>query len=156
MTTTVDQSVTAIWKAFSQKHPKYKQENLPESWYFCDNKKDADYCANLVVNGIKRATATSLWWFKKHNEALPEVGNIYIVTNWEGKAKAIIETTQIDLVPYNEVTEEFAAIEGEGDKSLAYWKRVHWDYYSREMAPEGESPTQDMIIVCEQFKILWK
>jgi uncharacterized protein YhfF len=156
MTSTVDTSVIKLWEAFTKTHPKYKTEIRPESWYFCDNKKDADYCANLVIEGTKRATATSLWWFKKNNEPLPKKGNLYIVTDWDGKAKAIIETTQIDLVPYNEVTEAFAATEGEGDKSLAYWKRVHWDYYSREMKPEGESPTQDMLIACEQFKVIWK
>ena len=153
---TVDSSVLNMWDAFTKVHQKHKQDPLPESWYFCDTKKDADVCADLVVAGIKRATAPSLWWFNKNGESLPKSGDLHIITNWEGKAKAIIETTQIDLAPYNEVTEEFAAIEGEGDKSLAFWKRVHWEFYSREMKPEGESPTQDMIIVCEQFKVIWK
>ncbi len=156
MATTVDASVIKLWDAFTKAHPKHNTKPLPESWHFCDNKKDADYCINLVLEGVKRATATSLWWFKKNNEPLPKQGDLFIVTDWEGIAKAVIETTQVDLVPYNEVTPEFAAIEGEGDKSLAYWKRVHWDYYTREMEPEGEAPTQDMVIVCEQFKAIWK
>ena len=31
-----------------------------------------------------------------------------------------------------EVTEDFAAAEGEGDGTLAYWRRVHWSYFGRE------------------------
>jgi uncharacterized protein YhfF len=42
-----------------------KIRETPSSFYFCDNKKDADQCAELVVKGIKQATATSLWWYKK-------------------------------------------------------------------------------------------
>ena len=35
--------------------------------------------------------------------------------------------------------DEYAEIEGEGDKSLAYWNKVHWEYYTREMNEQGEN-----------------
>ncbi len=109
----------------------------------------------MVVQGIKQATATSLWWFEKNNENLPEVGNQYIVTDWNGNAKAIIETTKIFPTPFDKITPEFAEIEGEGDKSLEYWKRVHKAYYTREMEPYGEAFDENMIIVCEYFKLIY-
>lgn len=149
------QSVENLWRNFIQENPENKIKETPISFYFCDNKKDADECAELVVNGIKRATATSLWWFEENNEPLPKVGDQYIVTDWNGNAKAVIETTKIDKVPYNEITPEFAEIEGEGDKSLEYWKRVHKDYYTREMKPYNEEFNENMIIVCEQFKLIY-
>ncbi|WP_416448553.1 hypothetical protein ACH3PA_13790 [Leeuwenhoekiella sp. A2] len=46
-------------------------------------------------------------------------------------------------------------MEGEGDKSLDYWKQVHSGYYSRETSEFDESPTLDMVIVCEFFKTVW-
>ncbi|MCT4606010.1 MAG: ASCH domain-containing protein [Marinisporobacter sp.] len=30
-------------------------------------------------------------------------------------------------------TEEFAKTEGEGDKSLKYWRKVHIDFFTREV-----------------------
>ena len=45
-----------------------------------------------------------------------------------------------------------AQLEGEGDKSLAHWKKVHWEYYTRELAPFNRIPRESMIIVCETFK----
>ncbi|TCI84865.1 ASCH domain-containing protein [Tenacibaculum sp. M341] len=148
----IDKSVTILWKNFLEKYPDNTTQKLPESFYFCDNEKDANECAELVVKGIKQATATSIWWFEKNNEALPKIGDQYIVTDWNGNAKAIIETTKIELVPYNKITPEFAATEGEGDKSLTYWKKVHKAYYSREMEPYGEQFDENMMIVCEYFK----
>lgn len=149
------QSVKNLWNNFVQENPENKIKETPISFYFCDNKKDADDCAELVVNGIKRATATSLWWFEINSEPLPEVGDQYVVTDWNGNAKAVIETTKIDKVPYNEITSEFAAIEGEGDKSLEYWKSVHKAYYKREMEPHGVKFDENMIIVCEYFKTIY-
>lgn len=155
MTDKIDTSVAEIWQEFIKENDNYNLKKVPDSFYFCDNKIDADDCANLVVKNIKQATATSLWWFEKNNEKLPEIDDIYIITDWGGKAKAIIQTTKIEKKPFNQITAAFALAEGEGDKSLEYWEKVHWAYYSREMSPYNETPTNDMIIVCEYFKTIW-
>ncbi|APS40253.1 MULTISPECIES: ASCH domain-containing protein [Salegentibacter] len=148
-------SVITLWEDFLTQNPQNKLGEVPVSFYFCDNEKDANECAELVVNGIKRATATSLWWFKKINKPLPRAGDQQIVTDWNGNAKAIIETLKIEQVPFNKITEEFAATEGEGDKSLKYWKKVHKAYYEREMISYPEKFSEEMIIVCEYFKTIY-
>jgi len=150
-----NKSVENLWSKFLIENPHNENKNIPEAFYFCDNEKDANECAELVVKGIKQATATSLWWFNKNNEPLPSIGDQSIVTDWNGNAKAIIQTTKIEQVPYNKITAEFAAIEGEGDKSLKYWKEVHEAYYKREMEPVGDKFNEEMIIVCEYFKTIY-
>ncbi|MBT8285058.1 MAG: ASCH domain-containing protein, partial [Flavobacteriaceae bacterium] len=50
------------------------------------------------------------------------------------------------------IRESYAKLEGEGDKSLAYWKKTHWDYYTRELEPFGRVPRESMIVVCEIFE----
>ena len=147
-------SVSELWDYYTLNNPQFKNIPIPESYYFCDNEKDANECLQWVVEGIKRATTTSTWWFETFKYPLPKIGDLYIVTDWEGIAKAIIQTIKIEKTPFNKVTSEYAEIEGEGDKSLAYWNKVHWDYYSREMNEKGEHPTEDMLLVCEQFKVI--
>ncbi|WP_326909746.1 ASCH domain-containing protein [Sedimentibacter sp. MB31-C6] len=127
-----------------------------ESWYFCDNKQDADELAELVFNGTKKATASLYLYYSSENEELPKVGDLSIITNWEGEAKCIIRTSNIDIVPFKNVTEEFAATEGEGDKSLEYWKRCHKDYFSREIKELGKEFNEDILVVCEKFEVVYK
>ncbi|MBC8511231.1 MAG: ASCH domain-containing protein [Cryomorphaceae bacterium] len=148
-------SVEKIWNDFTSENQLYNKNEIPESFFFCDNKKDADECAELVFNRIKQATAGSLWSYEKDNIEFPKKGDLFIITDWEGNAKAIIETTNIEQVPFNQITPEFAKTEGEGDKSLSYWKKVHWDYFSREMEEYGEKPSEEMIIICKYFKIIY-
>jgi uncharacterized protein YhfF len=155
MKTPVEDSIHNFWNGFLEKNPDYPKKEIPENYYFCDNETDANECADLVVRKIKRATATSLWWFEKHNETLPVIGNIAIITDWSGTPKAIIETTKVVPTPYNEITREFAENEGEGDKSLKYWKEVHQAYYEREMKPFKESFELSMIIICEYFRTIY-
>ena len=53
-------------------------------------------CAKLVVQNIKQATAPFVWWYEHHNESMPQVGDLFIVTDWYGTAKAVIEITKIE------------------------------------------------------------
>ena len=125
------------------------------AWYFCDNEKDANELAELVKIGRKQATAGAIWTYEHEQEPLPKVGNYSVITNWQSEAQCIIRVTSVQVVPFNAVTEEFAQAEGEGDGSLAYWRRVHWEFFSRELAAFGKQPAVTMPIVCEEFKVVY-
>ena len=147
-----DSRIQIFWQAFIAKYTDYADKEYRDAYYFCDNEADANICADLVVRGIKRATAASEWYYKKQNEAYPKIGELNIVTDWSGNPLAVIKTIKITPTPYKDITEEFAAIEGEGDKSLRWWREAHWAYFSREMKAYGEKPSEDMIIICEEFE----
>lgn len=146
--------ILEYWQLFLTENPGYAGREVTGSFYFCDNKKDADECAELVVKGIKRATTSSVWAIEKLGEKMPAVGDLNIITNWEGEPKAVVEVTKIEIVKFKDITAEYAFIEGEGDRSLQYWRDVHWEFYKREMEPHGAQPTEDMLVVCEYFTAL--
>ena len=125
-------------------------------WHFEVTEESANKLANLVLNGVKKATAASLWVEKHDQGEIPKVGDYSIITDWDGVAKCIIQTTRLDVVPYNQVTEDFAKIEGEGDRSLEYWREVHEIYYTKECSRIGRKFTQDMPVICEEFEIVYK
>jgi len=74
------------------------------------------------------------------------------VTNWNGKAQCIVRTTAVKFKPFFSIDDEYAKLEGEGDKSLEYWKKTHWEYYERELEPFNRVTRESMIIVCEEFE----
>lgn len=151
----ITNTMTEYWKEFQKNNPEYINTPQPQSFFFCDNKKDADECAELVVKKIKQATSPSAWWFKKNNESFPKIGDLAIVTNWNGEPKAIIRTKKTEVVKFKDITPKYAYTEGEGDKTLEYWKKTHWEYYTNEMKEFNESPSEDMEIVCEYFETIW-
>ncbi|HHL32214.1 MAG TPA: ASCH domain-containing protein [Oceanospirillales bacterium] len=150
-----NESIKKIWQDFITKNPQYGHRQRPASFYFCSNQKAADDCAQLVVKGIKQATTSSKWHYDFKQEKFASVGDMFIITDWCGKACAIIEITHVELTNYNKITEAYAGIEGEGDQSLAHWRKVHWTHFSQEMAVCNEEPTADMPVVCEYFKTVW-
>lgn len=86
---------------------------------------------------------------------MPKVGSLHIVTSWEGIPTSIIEVTSVIEKNFDEVDAGFAAAEGEGDRSLRWWKDVHRNYFFRECEKEGIQYSEEMPLVLECFKVVY-
>lgn len=149
------ESVTRMWSALAGARPDLAAEGSAYSaWHFCDNESDANELVDLVLAGTKRATAGLLWSYEAEREPLPVVGDLSIVTDWEGRARCVIRTTSVEVVPFEAVTPEFAAIEGEGDGSLDYWREAHAAAFTRELVGAGQTFEPSMPVVCERFEVV--
>lgn len=126
------------------------------SWHFCDNEESANDLAELVKKGIKRATTGLYYFYEIEGETLAKAGDLSIITDWQGIAQCVIETQKVNLMPFNEVTEEFAKIEGEGDKSLKFWREVHINAFNRQLEEIKKKFSDDMLVVCEEFEMVYK
>ena len=57
------------------------------------------------------------------------------------------------FVPFNQVTDEFAA--SEGDLSYEYWARVHKRYFAKLLETWGLDWDESINVVCESFATVW-
>jgi len=87
---------------------------------------------------------------------MPKSGDLSIVTNWSGEPLCIIETESVEVLPFSEVSSEFAATEGEGDGSLSFWREAHRQYFTRECARAGREFAESMLVACERFKVVYR
>lgn len=127
----------------------------PPAWAFGDSPELADELANLVIAGKKTATCSLLWEYQAEGEQPPQAGEISIVTDGRGEPQCLLETVQVTIQPYEQVPEEFAWEEGEGDRSLAHWRKEHWRYFGCVCLRLGREPAMDMPLVCERFRVAW-
>ncbi len=149
-------SVKALWENYlaTLGETPENTNKVYSSWHFCDNQEDADALAELVLRGIKRATASAMACYEEEKEPLPQEGDYSIVTDWEGRALCIIRTTRLQIFPFNEVPREFAAREGEGDGSLEYWRQAHEAAFSRGLRECGLEFREDILVLCEEFEVV--
>lgn len=145
-------SARNMWGDYLDKHLEHAFHEAPKTAVFGDNEKDANELAALVMKGIKKATSHSLLGLQYRKEPLPKIGDFLVITNWAEEAQCIIRITAMQLIPYFNINETNATLEGEGDKSLAHWEKVHWDYYTRELEAFERVPRDSMIIVFEEFE----
>jgi uncharacterized protein YhfF len=84
---------------------------------FGDGAEMATELAELVVAGIKRATAGLVRQFGPDGEPPPVVGGYVVLLDGAGRPRAIWRTTEVRIGPLNSVDERFAWDEGEGERS---------------------------------------
>lgn len=145
----------AYWQAFCAEVAGVNESRFYEAFSFGDSSEMADELATLVLKGIKRGTAGSVWSFEAQGKPLPKPGDLSIMLDGAGAPLGVIETLSVDVRPFKEVTAAFAAIEGEGDGSLAYWRDGHWRYFTREAEAAGRSFTMDSLVSCECFELVY-
>ena len=122
-----------------------------EAWRFGEA---ADELAGLVVKGIKTATSSSYLNYPAEGGKVPEAGDHSIILNSKDEAVCIIETIRVDILPFKEVGETFAYLEGEDDRSLASWQRVHEAFFTKELKRINKEFDKDIPVVCEVFRLI--
>ncbi|HEX9117058.1 MAG TPA: ASCH domain-containing protein [Anaerolineae bacterium] len=147
--------VKAMWEGYIETLPEGTDAAIYMTWHFADDQAAADELGQLARTGAKTATAGLLWEYETNEEELPRPGDLSIITDWDGAPLCIIRTTRVDVRPFNEVDADHAAHEGEGDRSLASWREVHWRVFAETCATLGRAPAEDMPVVCERFQAVY-
>ncbi|WP_419213085.1 ASCH domain-containing protein [Maribacter sp. X9] len=152
----IDKSVSEMWNDFTQSNPEFKNNKIPESDFFHNNEADANRLAELTLTGKKRASSGLYSLYKQYNAELPKVGTKQIVTDFNGKAKAIIENISVDTIPFNKISKEYAEMDmGTDVEPLEKWKKAHWNFFESFLKENGGKPSEEMLIVTVEFKKVW-
>lgn len=138
-----------MWEIFSKENNLENEEY--EVWAFGD---DSDKLAELTVNGIKTATCSAYYLYEKEGEELPKAGEYSVILNSRDEAVCVIKTVKVYIERFGNISEEHAYKEGEGDRSLEYWRKVHKDFFTKELDEVGVKFSDDIELVCEEFKVV--
>ena len=151
-------ALIAFWQAYLDALPAGapRPEGEVEAWHFCADQPCADELGTLALAGVKTATASLFWAYAVDGEAIPRPGDVSILTDFSGHPLLVLETSAVDIVPFGQVGANQAYAEGEGDRSLAYWREVHWRIFAEAARAIGREPSEEMPVVCEHFRVLWK
>ena len=116
-----------------------------ETFSFGDGPELANELLALVLSGTKRATC----WAESQGLLSAEVEKLMVVLDGQGIPKAVLKTIELTRRRFDEVDAAFACDEGEGDRSLQYWREAHQRYFTRlgRYAP-------NMMLWCERFELV--
>lgn len=114
-----------------------------------------DKLAELVLKGIKTATCSALALYEAEGERIPHAGDHSVILDSRGNAVCVIRTKKAYVMPFNMVSAQHAFMEGEGDRSLEYWRRVHEEFFTDEMKTINREFDESMDLVCEEFEVVY-
>jgi uncharacterized protein YhfF len=113
--------------------------------------------AGLMRAGTKTSTGSLEWVYEAEGRRPPRAGDLSIVLDGHDRPVCIIETTEVTVLPYDEMGDERFAYEGgEGDRTLAGWRQMYWRYIVSECARLHREPTPKAPLVCERFRAVYR
>ena len=116
MSTRVDQ----YWSQFLASLPPEKRpRTYLEAFFFGTNPATAHEITRHVLCGGKTATSDLLWARESEGKPIPHCGDHSIVTNGGDDPQCVIQTTDVRIVPFDEVTQADAVAYGEGHEGLS-------------------------------------
>lgn len=148
------EEIRAYWRAFLQATQRNASTEYLECFHFELNERAANALLDLVLRGIKRATASSLLAYQAQNTRAPQPGDLSVVTDWDGHPRCVIETTTVTVLPFSDVTYDICRREGEDD-DLASWQKNHVAFFTAEGAALGYTFDWDMPVVFEDFRVVY-
>ena len=142
-----------MWNRFTMKSG---VQDTYQAWAFCGGGEIGDRLAELVLQGIKTATSSALIAFRTEKEPLSKAGDYSVILFDNGETACVIQTHTVTLVPFDQVSSRHAYLEGEGDRSLAYWRQVHEKFFTDCMQEAGLVFTPQMKVVCEEYEVVYR
>ena len=124
-----------------------------ERWHFELTEKACNELLDLVLQGKKRETSSSLASFRAEGTAVPKEGELSVITDWDGHPCCVIRTTKVRVIPYKDIPFGLARLEGEDD-TLASWRKNHEAFFREEGKSLGYSFSENMEVVFEEFEVV--
>ncbi|ASU81898.1 ASCH domain-containing protein [Nocardiopsis gilva YIM 90087] len=117
-----------------------------------------DRLVAAILDGRKTGTTALLAAYEGAGEQPPQTGDQALLVDSAGRSVAVIETTDMRVVPLHEVDEAHVAAEGEGHGTVAEWRAAHEEFWhSAQMRAELGDPdfTVDDAteVVLERFRV---
>lgn len=135
-------------------HPHHHAAIPADVWG--DTPELIDELAALILAGTKTASCGAVWELEAEGSAAPVPGTLTIVVDGGGTPLCIVETVDLTFRRFSEIDPEFAAAEGEGDRTLASWREGHESFFSRVLPAIGRTFSDDMPLFCERFRVIFR
>lgn len=147
--------IEAFWQRFLRETCRDPATQYYDCFYFDLTEKNANELLALVLEGKKKATASSLYAFEAEGRELPGPGTLSIVTDFAGNPRCVMETTAVTVLAFKDMTFALCSLEGEDD-CLFSWQRSHTRFFTEEGKQLGYLFTEEMPVVFEEFAVVYQ
>lgn len=108
----------------------------------------------LVLEGQKTGTFTSPWMYEGDRSITPVVGGYSVLLDESESPRAVLKTTGLMIVPFDQITEKETAIDGPAVRPLDVWRPIHVTFFTNELEARGKEFAQDMPVTVEKFEVV--
>ena len=141
-----------LWNEFCEKNNVSKEEKH-EAWAFCGGGPVADELLSLVLEGKKFGTASIYEDYLLEGDDIPGEREYSIVLDSKGDAACVIRNFEVKVEPFYRVSEYHGYSEGEEERNLIAWRRIHDNYWKPDFERLNIASAENCHVVLEKFTV---
>jgi uncharacterized protein YhfF len=111
-----------------------------------------------ILAGHKTAMTGLLQLHEHVGDPVEEPGQRFVVLDSDGQPAAVIEMTEVRVVPISTVGDEYAHAEGRGYATAAQWRAAHEEFFRSEPVESllGRVPDidDDTLVITTRFRLV--
>jgi uncharacterized protein YhfF len=120
------------------------------------NEEIADQLLELYLSGKKTAGSGLVKDYELSGDKLPKVGNHWIILDRQKNPRCIVKTLRVEIYQFDQVPEEVAIAEGEGDLSIEYWRKAHIEFFTPFLTDWKITDLDKEKLITEFYKVVYK
>jgi uncharacterized protein YhfF len=118
-----------------------------------------DRLVAAILAGEKTTTSCLYLELEADGDELPEAGQREVVIDSAGRPVAVIEMTEVRVLPLGDVDRRHALDEGEGYSGVADWRRGHEEFwhstqYREAIGQPGFTVDDTTLVVAQRFRLV--
>jgi uncharacterized protein YhfF len=118
-----------------------------------------DRLVAAILDGTKTTTSCLYLELEIDGEGLPAVGRREVVIDSDSRPTAVIEMTEVRVLPLSQVDRQHALDEGEGYSGTEDWRRGHQEFwhgpeYQRAIGRPRFIVDDDTLVVAMRFRLV--
>jgi len=145
-------TVEAFWQDCAAHIPGLTESTPYTVKVFGNNPEMAALLLKLVSSGQKTGTFFLAWEYEDTGKTLPASGDWVVVADTEGTPGCAYQITSIETVPFNQIEARHVQCEGPQLRELEAWSKLHWEFWSQQLANSSRTPEPTMPVLCMTFK----
>ncbi len=121
---------------------------------YAGGRKNTDALIRLYRAGKKTAGSGLVKDYATAGDPLPKVGDYWILLDSRDRPQFLLKTLRTELNLFGRIPKSVARAEGEGDLSVAYWKKAHARFYFPFLSEWGLDDIDKAVVITEHFEIV--
>ena len=109
----------------------------------------------LILSGEKTGTFALESEFEHAPQERPQVGDLYVVTEFQGPPVLLYRVTEIQCVPFSGIDHDHVQVEGPNARQVEVWRKIHWDYWGGILRAKGREPSMEMPVIFQRFEVIF-
>tara|TARA_B100002052_G_C15858315_1_gene588757 strand:+ start:548 stop:1021 length:474 start_codon:yes stop_codon:yes gene_type:complete len=119
------------------------------------NQEVSKKIAAYIIGHQKIGTYSLPWLHQEYPWSKSNIGDYILHVDFNGEPFAIVQILKLELLSFKDVNQNHTNLDGPPVRDFKVWKKLHTEYWSKELKVFDRIVTPDMPVVVEKFKCIF-